>query len=73
MNNATWKLHVVAEKGAPLGNAVALDDIELDIRRQIFLVQLEVKIDRFLDLSKGEADIAIRLGEPSDDALVGRH
>jgi hypothetical protein len=24
---ATWKLHVVAEKGTPLGNAVALDDI----------------------------------------------
>ena len=24
---ATWKLHVVAEKGAPLGNTVALDDI----------------------------------------------
>ena len=28
--------------------------------------------DRFLDLSKREADIAIRLGEPSDEALVGR-
>jgi DNA-binding transcriptional LysR family regulator len=28
--------------------------------------------DRFLDLSKGEADIAIRLGEPKDEALVGR-
>ena len=28
--------------------------------------------DRFLDLSKGEADIAIRLGEPRDEALVGR-
>src|SRR5262245_962461 len=28
--------------------------------------------ERFLDLSKGEADIAIRLGEPSDEALVGR-
>ena len=28
--------------------------------------------DRHLDLSKGEADIAIRLGEPSDEALVGR-
>jgi DNA-binding transcriptional LysR family regulator len=28
--------------------------------------------DRFLDLSKGEADIAIRLGEPSDENLVGR-
>lgn len=28
--------------------------------------------DRFVDLSKGEADIAIRLGEPTDDALVGR-
>ena len=28
--------------------------------------------DRFLDLSKGEADIAIRLGEPQDEALVGR-
>ena len=31
-----------------------------------------VTSDRFLDLSKGEADIAIRLGEPSDEALVGR-
>jgi len=30
--------------------------------------------DRFLDLSKGEADVAIRsrAGEPEDDALVGR-
>jgi DNA-binding transcriptional LysR family regulator len=28
--------------------------------------------DRFLDLSKGEADIAFRLGEPTDEALVGR-
>jgi DNA-binding transcriptional LysR family regulator len=28
--------------------------------------------DRFLDLSKGEADIAIRLGEPKEEALVGR-
>ena len=28
--------------------------------------------DRSLDLSKGEADIAIRLGEPRDEALVGR-
>jgi len=31
-----------------------------------------VTSDRFLDLSKGEADIAIRLGEPRDEALVGR-
>ena len=31
-----------------------------------------VASDRFLDLSKGEADIAIRLGEPKDEALVGR-
>ncbi len=31
-----------------------------------------VTSDRFLDLSKGDADIAIRLGEPSDEALVGR-
>lgn len=31
-----------------------------------------VTSDRFLDLSKGGADIAIRLGEPSDEALVGR-
>jgi DNA-binding transcriptional LysR family regulator len=28
--------------------------------------------DRVLDLSKGEADIAIRFGEPQDDALIGR-
>jgi DNA-binding transcriptional LysR family regulator len=28
--------------------------------------------ERFLDLSKGEADIAIRLGEPSDETLVAR-
>jgi DNA-binding transcriptional LysR family regulator len=28
--------------------------------------------DRFLDLSKGEADVAIRAGEPQDEALVGR-
>jgi DNA-binding transcriptional LysR family regulator len=28
--------------------------------------------DRVVDLSKGEADVAIRLGEPRDEALVGR-
>jgi DNA-binding transcriptional LysR family regulator len=28
--------------------------------------------DRILDLSKGEAEIAIRAGEPKDEALVGR-
>jgi DNA-binding transcriptional LysR family regulator len=28
--------------------------------------------DSFFNLSKGEADIAIRAGEPDDDALVGR-
>jgi DNA-binding transcriptional LysR family regulator len=28
--------------------------------------------DRFLDLAKGEADIAIRAGDPRDEALVGR-
>jgi DNA-binding transcriptional LysR family regulator len=28
--------------------------------------------DRVLDLSKGEADIAIRFGEPDDETLVGR-
>src|SRR5262249_55491954 len=31
-----------------------------------------ISSDRFLDLSKGEADIAIRLGEPQDEALVAR-
>jgi len=31
-----------------------------------------VMSERFLDLSKGEADIAIRAGESPDDALVGR-
>jgi DNA-binding transcriptional LysR family regulator len=36
-------------------------------------LRLELVIsDRHLDLSKGEADIAIRLGEPTDEALVGR-
>jgi DNA-binding transcriptional LysR family regulator len=28
--------------------------------------------DSFLDLAKGEADVAIRAGEPDDDTLVGR-
>jgi DNA-binding transcriptional LysR family regulator len=28
--------------------------------------------DKYLDLSKGEADIAIRTGEPDDDSLIGR-
>lgn len=28
--------------------------------------------DRFLDLSKGEADIAIRAGQPHDEALISR-
>lgn len=31
-----------------------------------------VTSDRYLDLSKGEADIAFRSGEPVDDDLVGR-
>jgi DNA-binding transcriptional LysR family regulator len=31
-----------------------------------------VMSDQFLDLSTGEADIAIRAGEPKDEALVGR-
>jgi DNA-binding transcriptional LysR family regulator len=36
-------------------------------------LQVELVIsDRILDLSKGEADIAIRLGEPTEEALVGR-
>jgi DNA-binding transcriptional LysR family regulator len=36
-------------------------------------LRLELVIsDRHLDLSKGEADIAIRLGEPRDEALIGR-
>jgi DNA-binding transcriptional LysR family regulator len=34
-------------------------------------VQLAIS-ERFVDLTKGEADIAIRLGEPRDEALVGR-
>ena len=28
--------------------------------------------DRFLDIAKGEADVAIRAGRPSDESLVGR-
>jgi len=31
-----------------------------------------VTSDRYLDLSKGEADVAFRSGEPVDDTLVGR-
>jgi DNA-binding transcriptional LysR family regulator len=31
-----------------------------------------VMSDGYLDLSKGEADIALRSGEPADDRLVGR-
>jgi DNA-binding transcriptional LysR family regulator len=31
-----------------------------------------VTSDRFLDLAKGEADIAIRAGDPHDETLVGR-
>jgi DNA-binding transcriptional LysR family regulator len=31
-----------------------------------------VMSDRYLDLSKGEADIALRSGEPDDENLVGR-
>ena len=31
-----------------------------------------VTSDRYLDLRKGEADVAFRSGEPVDDALVGR-
>ena len=31
-----------------------------------------VTSDRYLDLAKGEADVAFRSGEPVDDALVGR-
>ena len=35
------------------------------------LVELLVS-DRLLDLSKGEADVALRAGEPQDETLVGR-
>jgi molybdate transport repressor ModE-like protein len=36
-------------------------------------LRLELVIsDRFFDLSKGEADVAIRRGEPRDQSLVGR-
>ena len=36
-------------------------------------IRVELVItDRYLDLSKGEADIAIRFGEPRDGALIGR-
>lgn len=31
-----------------------------------------VMSDRYLDLSRGEADVALRSGEPEDEALVGR-
>jgi DNA-binding transcriptional LysR family regulator len=31
-----------------------------------------VTSDRYLDLNKGEADVAFRSGEPMDDSLVGR-
>ena len=31
-----------------------------------------VMSDRYLDLSKGEADVALRSGEPDDENLVGR-
>ena len=31
-----------------------------------------VTSDRYLDLGKGEADVAFRSGEPDDDSLVGR-
>ncbi|MDP3895175.1 MAG: LysR family transcriptional regulator [Mesorhizobium sp.] len=31
-----------------------------------------VMSDRYLDLSKGEADVALRSGEPADENLVGR-
>lgn len=31
-----------------------------------------VMSDRYLDLSKGEADIALRSGEPADETLIGR-
>jgi len=36
-------------------------------------IRIELLIsDRYLDLSKGEADLAIRAGEPKDEALVRR-
>lgn len=36
-------------------------------------LRLELVIsDRYLDLSRGEADLAIRAGEPKDESLVGR-
>jgi len=31
-----------------------------------------VTSDRYLDIAKGEADVAFRSGEPSDDSLIGR-
>jgi len=44
---------------------------EFQARHPGLRVELVIS-DRFLDLSKGEADLAIRAGEPRDEALVGR-
>jgi DNA-binding transcriptional LysR family regulator len=40
-------------------------------RHRELMLQLVIS-DRCLDLSKGEADLAIRAGEPTDEDLVGR-
>jgi DNA-binding transcriptional LysR family regulator len=52
-----------------LGNSALIDTFHA--RYPGLRVELVIT-DRFLDLSKGEADIAIRLGEPTDGTLIGR-
>lgn len=57
----------------PLVSRIAATPL-LDLFRQRY-PELRVEFvmsDRYLDLAKGEADVALRSGEPNDDSLFGR-
>jgi DNA-binding transcriptional LysR family regulator len=81
---ATLERHLTATDDAPTGSVrvTCSESIGYRLTRSRLLdtfharhpglrVEL-VMSDRFLDLAKGEADIAMRAGVPDDDQLVGR-
>jgi DNA-binding transcriptional LysR family regulator len=81
---ATFERHLAASDKGLIGTIrVTCGSILADRLRRSHLIDafharhpgLRVELvisDRFLDLSKGEADIAIRAGEPREEALVSR-
>jgi DNA-binding transcriptional LysR family regulator len=57
----------------PMGHLIAQSSVMERFRTLHPGLNVEfVMCDKYLDLSKGEADVAIRSGDSADDALVGR-